>query len=132
MQQQTTNTCVFYDGACPLCRREMNHYKKLAGDENIDWIDISKSQVELKEEGIKYHDAMRVIHIKDESGVHQVGVEAIFTLWDKLPYYRQLSRVLKHATFIHPTLNKAYVFFAKYRMKIPGRLKSHADLGEVK
>jgi predicted DCC family thiol-disulfide oxidoreductase YuxK len=107
----------------------MNHYKKLAGDENIDWIDISKSQVELKEEGIKYQDAMRVIHIKDESGVHQVGIEAIFTLWDKLPYYRQLSRWLKRTRCIHPLFDKAYVFFAKHRMKLPGRSTSHSDLG---
>ncbi len=116
-------TCVFYDGACSLCRREMNHYKKLAGGgtSHIDWIDISKSEVELKAEGIKYRDAMRLIHVKDESGVHQVGIEAIFTLWDQLPYYRKLSRLLRRSTIFHPLLNQAYAFFAKHRMKLPGR-----------
>ncbi len=127
MTRQAKSTCVFYDGACPVCRREMNHYKKLASgdttDANIEWIDISKSQVELKAEGIKYQDAMRVIHVKDESGVHQVGIEAIFSLWEKLPYYRQLSRLLKRATFLHPFLDCAYAFFAKHRMKFTGRSK---------
>jgi predicted DCC family thiol-disulfide oxidoreductase YuxK len=109
----------------------MNHYKKLAAKEDakIDWVDISKSRLELKAEGIKYADAMRVIHIKDDSGVHRVGVEAIFTLWDRLPYYRQLSRVLKRSVFLHPMLDKAYAFFARHRMKIPGRLKTRIDSG---
>ncbi len=128
MKGQSATTCVFYDGACPLCRREMNHYKKLAAkqDSRIDWIDISKSQVELKAQGIQYEDAMKLIHIRDQSGVHQVGVEAIFTLWDKLPFYRILSRVLRHSTFLHPLLENAYAFFAKHRMKITGRLKGGA------
>lgn len=124
---QQANTCVFYDGACPLCRREISLYKKLAGREgqesDIDWIDISKSQVELKKEGIKYEDAMKLIHIKDASGVHQVGIDGIFTLWNKLPYYRKVSRLLQKLPMLHPFLAGAYAFLAKYRMKITGRVK---------
>ena len=126
MINQQTNTCVFYDGACPICSREINHYKKLLRKNHqkndIDWIDISKSKVELKAEGIKYEDAMKLIHIKDGSGVHQVGIDGIFTLWEQLPYYRGVSKLLQKLSFIHPLLSKAYEFVAKHRMKITGRL----------
>lgn len=126
MINQQANTCVFYDGACPICRREISHYKKLLiknqQKHDIDWIDISKSTVELKKEGIKYEDAMKLIHIRDESGVHQVGIDGIFTLWEKLPYYRGLSWLLQKLPFSHALLSRVYEFVAKHRMKLTGRL----------
>jgi len=126
-------TCVFYDGACPLCSKEVKLYKKLAAndklrseydDTDIEWIDISKSKTELKEEGIKYADAMQLMHVKDASGVHQVGIDAVLTVWDQIPYYRKLSKFLKSIPALHPLLDKAYRFTARYRMKITkGALK---------
>lgn len=125
MSHQESKTCVFYDGACPLCRREINHYKTLnarhADQNEIDWIDISQSQEELTVEGIAYEDAMQLIHVKDDRGVHQVGLQGIFTLWDKLPLYRKFSQVLKRIPLIHTSLDKAYLLFAKNRTKITGR-----------
>ncbi len=115
-------TCVFFDGACPLCSKEVKLYKKLAANDpdevSIEWIDISKSQTELKEEGIKYADAMQLMHVKDASGVHQVGIDAVLTVWDQLPYYRKLSKLLKKAPVIYPLLDKAYCFVAQHRMKL--------------
>lgn len=121
-------TCVFYDGACPLCRREINLYKKLSlrdgTSDDIDWIDISKSKDELHSEGIIYEDAMRLIHIKDSSGVHQVGLDGVLTLWDKVPYFLHLSRLIRRFPRFHPMLARSYEFLAKHRMKLPGRRRS--------
>lgn len=120
-------TCVFFDGACPLCSKEVKLYKKLAAndklrgkydDADIEWIDISKSKTELKEEGIKYADAMQLMHVKDASGVHQVGIDAVLTIWDQIPYYRKLSKVLKSIPALRPLLDKTYRFTARYRMKL--------------
>jgi len=121
-------TCVFYDGACPLCSREVRHYKKLLLNNketqtDIDWIDISESRVELESECIKYEDAMRLMHVKDDSGIHQVGLEAVLTLWDRLPYYRRFAQVIRRIPGIHPLLSNIYELTAKHRMKIPGRTK---------
>ncbi len=121
-------TCVFYDGACPLCSKEVKLYKKLAANEknrgeyddaDIEWIDISKSKVELKEEGIKYADAMQLMHVKDASGVHQVGIDAVLTVWDQIPYYRKLSGFLQKVPALYPLLDKAYRLTARHRMKLP-------------
>jgi predicted DCC family thiol-disulfide oxidoreductase YuxK len=120
-------TCVFFDGACPLCSKEVKLYKKLAAndkhrgkynDADIEWIDISKSKTELKEEGIKYADAMQLMHVKDASGIHQVGIDAVLTVWDQIPYYRKLSKVLKGIPALYPLLDKAYQFTARYRMRL--------------
>ncbi len=121
-------TCVFYDGACPLCSKEVKLYKKLAAndktrgrftdDVDIEWIDISKSKTELKKEGIKYADAMQLMHVKDASGIHQVGIDAVLTVWDQIPYYRKVFKLLKSIPALYPLLDKAYQFTARHRMKI--------------
>ena len=128
-------TCVFFDGACPLCSKEVKLYKKLAAndkargkykdDADIEWIDISKSKTELKEEGIKYADAMQLLHVKDASGVHQVGIDAVLTVWDQIPYYRKLSKFLKSIPALHTLLDKAYRFTARHRLKITKGVQNH-------
>ena len=104
-------------------------YRKLAehdqakgknNDADLEWIDISKSKVELKAEGIKYADAMKLIHIKDASGVHQVGISAVLTIWDQIPYYRKLSKLLRAIPVIHPFLDKLYRLVADWRLKLNG------------
>ena len=126
MKKRVKATSVFFDGACPLCRREIGIYKKLVDKENsaneINWVDISQSQEELNQEGIIHEDAMRLIHIKDESGIHQVGLEGMLMLWDKVPYYRHISRMIRHLPITHALLARAYEFLAKHRMKLPGRI----------
>ena len=112
--------CVFYDGACPLCQKEIKRYKKLIHQEGekIDWVDISKNKDALKDECINYDDAMQLIHIKDGSGVHQVGLEGILTLWDKIPYYRGVSGMIRKFPVLYPAFAKVYELLAKYRMVI--------------
>lgn len=122
-----STTCVYYDGACPLCKREVKLYQRLArkdaSDEDIRWVDITHNPEELESEGILYEDAMRLIHIKDSSGIHQVGLDGVLTLWDKIPYYRRASAFLRKFPRAHPYLARIYEFIAKYRLKIPGRIK---------
>ncbi|HIQ14746.1 MAG TPA: DUF393 domain-containing protein [Leucothrix sp.] len=67
---------------------------------------------------MKYADAMQLLHVKDASGVHQVGIDAVLTVWDKIPYYRKLSKFLKSIPLLNPLLDKAYRFTARYRMNI--------------
>lgn len=32
---------VYFDGLCPLCSREIGHYRKAVGNENISFVDIT-------------------------------------------------------------------------------------------
>lgn len=131
MTKTTSTIRVFYDGACPLCRREVNLYQRLLVDKAltnkqndvIDWVDISKNHGALEAECINYDDAMRLIHIKDGSGVHQVGLEGILTLWDTIPYYRAVSKLIRQLPIFHPLFARFYEYFAKHRMAFTGRRK---------
>ena len=32
---------IYYDGSCPLCRREIAFYRRQPGSERLDWMDVS-------------------------------------------------------------------------------------------
>lgn len=34
---------VFYDGGCPVCRREIGWYKGMRGGDEVEWVDIHAS-----------------------------------------------------------------------------------------
>jgi predicted DCC family thiol-disulfide oxidoreductase YuxK len=37
-----SETCtVYFDGACPVCRSEIAHYRRQRGSESIAWVDAS-------------------------------------------------------------------------------------------
>ena len=42
---------VFYDGGCPLCKKEISHYMGLDTDCSIVWIDITEQDFVLKSYG---------------------------------------------------------------------------------
>jgi len=127
MSIANSTLCVFYDGKCPLCKKEIKRYQALISDESghqtIDWIDINENQEALKNECINYDDAMRLIHIKDGTGMHQVGLEGMLTLWDKISYYRVVSHLIRKFPALYPFLSKSYELLAKCRMYFAGRRK---------
>ena len=43
---------MFYDGECPLCRREVAHYRRLDRERRIDWSDITREPERLEKYGI--------------------------------------------------------------------------------
>ena len=38
---QNARPVVFYDGACPLCSREIAHYRRRQDSDDLLWLDIS-------------------------------------------------------------------------------------------
>ncbi len=111
----STQTIMFYDGACSLCQREVAHYRRLDGQHNINWVDISTAPDELNEHGIDYNTAMSRLHVLDKNGHMHSGVKAFLTVWSALPYYRWLAVVIQKLR-ITPVLELAYQRFAKWRL----------------
>ena len=107
---------LFYDGGCPLCRKEIAHYRKLDKANRIQWDDIHQSSATLQQYGIEYSQAMQIIHAISEDGKQLQGVPAFICIWKKLPYYRHLASLV-YCLRITPLLNRLYLCFAKRRYK---------------
>ena len=84
----------YYNGGCPVCRTEIEHYKKGAGGHRVTWLDLSAEPEALAERGIDRADAKRRLHVLDEAGRLHIGVDAFVLLWQRMPRYRWLARLV--------------------------------------
>ena len=86
LAKRKTPVSVYYDGSCPLCRREMSFYRKRRGAEAVAWVDVSRPcnlPADLSRAG-----AMARFHVRDANGRLVDGGEAFAELWKQLPGLR--------------------------------------------
>ncbi|MEM7259210.1 MAG: DUF393 domain-containing protein, partial [Pseudomonadota bacterium] len=114
MNTQQARVTMFYDGGCPLCDREVAHYKRLDTANKVAWVDIDENTAALKPHGITLEAAMRRLHVTDRNGQLVTGAFAFHTLWRELPYYRWLARVVS-PKFVLRALDVVYNRFAARR-----------------
>ncbi len=107
---------VFYDGNCPLCRREIEHYKRLDRAAKVEWLDIWQRPELLKAQGVEFSDAMKLLHTTDRQGDLQRGAYSFVVIWRELPYYRMLA-VTVETLRLTSLLDVAYRCFARYRFR---------------
>jgi predicted DCC family thiol-disulfide oxidoreductase YuxK len=107
---------VFYDGACPLCRREIAHYRRLRGAERLAWVDIASVNAPLATYGLSRERAMARFHVRDAAGRWQTGAFGFAELWSHLPAYRWLAHTLRSLHLL-PLLDWVYVRFARWRLR---------------
>lgn len=115
MNDAAPRVTVLYDGACPLCRREIGVYQRSAGAGAIRWQDVS---VPGTEPGcITREDALRRFHVIDGEGRIRSGADAFITLWLSLPRWRWIGR-LASLPPLPWLLERAYRGFLRVRPSI--------------
>jgi 3-demethoxyubiquinol 3-hydroxylase len=107
---------VMFDGACPLCRREVGVYRGLTPINEgspLQWLDVSLPQTALPAGGAQSTYLAR-FHVQRGDGQMLSGAAAFVALWAVLPGWRWLARVaaLPGAT---PMLELAYRGFLHVR-----------------
>ena len=114
---------VFYDGSCPLCRREIEHYQGMQGADRIHWIDITERFSEMDQYGLTLENAMARFHVLDAEGRWQTGAYGFSEMWSQLPALKWASVLLKRL-YLLPAADWVYSYFARWRMK--KRCSEHA------
>jgi len=113
---QSNKTTVFYDGGCRLCRREIDHYRRIDQSGRIRWLDITREREALATYGLSVHASMARLHVYDRDGCWQTGAYGFAAIWAELPRYRWLARALRRARLL-PALEIVYIPFARWRLK---------------
>lgn len=87
---------TFYNGACPVCRTEIGHYRGIDARHGLDlgWCDISREPDVAAALGVDGEALKRRLHAVDEDGGLHVGLDAFILLWSRLPRFRWLSRLV--------------------------------------
>lgn len=113
------STTVFYDGSCPICLREIKFYRRLAGSDRVDWVDLSDDTITLPE-GIFLEDALSELHVQKSDGQIVTGAAAFAAIWSELPYLRIFGRLAVIPPFIW-LLDWLYAAFRRYRKPTPAQ-----------
>lgn len=106
---------VFFDGQCPLCRREIEYYKTLDGADHLRWVDLHNDKGMLKRHGLDKQSAMERFHVLDAGDQWQTGAYGFIEMWSHLPRWRVLARTLKRLK-LASLLDWAYGHFARWRL----------------
>lgn len=102
---------LYYDGACPLCRREINLVRRLA--RGIDFVDVHElSDAELPS-GFARDALLRDLHLQDQSGEWFIGLAANVGLWQRTRF-GFIWRILQWP-IIHPIARWGYRWWADRR-----------------
>lgn len=107
---------VLFDGGCPLCSREIDHYKKLPSFIPIQWVDITRDDGILSQWAVNPSDAMAEFHVLDDRGQLYKGADGFVVLWQALPYFHWLASICQSLGLL-PLMRFCYTHFARWHYK---------------
>lgn len=107
---------AYYDGGCPLCSKEIAHYRRIDRQQRVQWVDIMGDAEALERVGLDQATAMRRLHARDPEGHLVSGVPAFVAIWRRLPGYRHLATLVETLRLTGP-LDWAYARFADWRFR---------------
>lgn len=112
----TPHVTVYFDGMCPLCRREIAHYRRLDRAGALRLVDLHAAGPELQAIGVRRRDALQRLHVLDPARRLHTGVAAFAVIWDRLPRYRWLARLVR-ALRLGPVLELGYGAVTRRRLR---------------
>jgi predicted DCC family thiol-disulfide oxidoreductase YuxK len=105
---------VYYDGACPLCRREIGYYRHQRGAERIDWIDVSSDGADAIAPDLDRAAALTRFHVRLPDGRLADGARGFAAMWGALPGWRWLG-LLVGAPVVALVMEAGYRWFLRIR-----------------
>ncbi|BCM81546.1 thiol-disulfide oxidoreductase [Methylobacterium indicum] len=90
---------VYYDGACPLCRREIAHYRGRAGAERVRFVDLAGPGRPDLGPGLDLAAARARFHVREADGRLVSGAAAFARLWRRFPGWLWLARLVEVRLF---------------------------------
>ena len=107
---------VLYDGACPLCRREIGVYRGLQplhADSPVCFADVNDAALPLPA-GTTREQLLARFHVRGRDGALLSGAQAFLALWAALPGWRWLALAgrLPGAAWV---MERGYRLFLRWR-----------------
>ena len=84
---------LYYDGACPVCAREIAMYRRQPGAEGVEWVDVTRCDAQALGPGLDREAALARLHLRRADGQIVSGAQAFVALWSALPRWAPLARL---------------------------------------
>ena len=110
---------VFYDGACPLCMREIRMLQGRDLRQRIRFVDIAADGFDAASVGLSWETLMDRIHGRLPDGTLVEGVEVFRRLYAAVGFGPLVA--LSRLPGVSQLLDLAYHAFAKNRLRLTGR-----------
>jgi predicted DCC family thiol-disulfide oxidoreductase YuxK len=110
----TARPTVYYDGACPVCSREIAAYRRQPGADAMQWVDAASCDASAFGPGLQRGDALARMHVRRADGQLVSGAAAFVEIWAGLPRTARWARWLGHAAVL-PVLERGYRAFLVLR-----------------
>ena len=108
-------TCtVYFDGACPVCRREIAHYRRQSGSESIAWVDASSCDEAQLGPGLDRSAVLSRFYVRHGDGTLTSGAAAFVAIWRRLPAFAWLA-ALASSRPVLALLEAGYSIFLRVR-----------------
>ncbi len=110
----TPHCTVYFDGACPVCSREIATYQRLRGGETVTWIDASSCDDATLGDGLDRKAALQRLTIRDANGQLVSGAAAFVQIWTHLPAFAWATPLLSTRPVL-AVLEVCYKLFLRIR-----------------
>ena len=110
---------VFFDGACPLCMREIQMLRRKDRKRRIRFTDIAAPGFDAATIGLPWATLMDRIHGRLPDGTLVEGVEVFRRLYAAVGFNSVVAAT--RLPLVAPLLELSYRLFAKNRLKLTGR-----------
>jgi predicted DCC family thiol-disulfide oxidoreductase YuxK len=115
---------VFFDGNCPLCRREIDFLRRRDKRTRLTFTDIAAAEFDASRYGLTMNDFMAQIRGRQRDGRWVQGVEVFRQLYAAVGF-RWAVRISR-LPGLSWLLDVAYGWFAKNRLRLTGRKEPQA------
>lgn len=113
---------VYYDAACPLCRRERQRYESWQkAAQGVVWLDVNTHHEHLRARDVDPREALLSLHVEDSAGQFHDGIDAYALLMRRVPRLRPLAWIIG-LPIIKPVLTWVYERQVRRRLARDGRL----------
>lgn len=109
---------VYYDGQCPLCSREIDHYRNKDTYQRLSFIDITQASFNAELEGLDPKKIHSVFHIKTPTNKVLTGVDGFVAIWNELEIWRPMA-IAATSKLGAPIFKWVYSLFAMARPYLP-------------
>lgn len=110
---------VFYDGDCPLCRREINLLRRLDRRHRLRLTNIAAADFRPEEHGRTLAELMAEMHGRLPTGEWVTGVEAFRRIYAAVGFGWLAAAT--RLPVVSRLLEAAYRLFARNRLRLTGR-----------
>lgn len=84
---------VYFDAGCPVCSREIGFYRRQAGADAVNWVNLLQAAPADMGDDLPFDVALARFHVRRPDGTLVSGARAFALMWQQLPRFRTLGRV---------------------------------------